>query len=378
MRRSSVLARSASVSAAVLVVLGMLVPARAGDPIPPILPTASPSPSPAGSPTAAPKPKTTPKPKPKPNTTPKPPAPPRLQPKGPAPNVYNGPISDALAYWQDRPKSPSRTTTALLDLLQRLQPPGVSLDQAAVARGVWRFPIAGYTWYQDDWAAPRYLPYFHTHEGTDLFARDGTPVVACADGVISKLMNGSIGGVSIWLRANDGTVFYYGHLREYAANLQVGMPVRIGQVIATVGNTGVAIDTYPHLHFEIHPNGGAPIDPKPTVDRWLTEAEQRAIQAIKQGAALATSARVGAARWSALLGLLREPASEPASYWAAALDPTAAGRSSADAALERIGLEVDASIRGATPLNEHAEEASALSPALLNDGLLAGSVARRR
>lgn len=365
MRMTGVSARALAASAAVIGLLVAGSPARAGDPVPPLpLPSASPTPSPSPTPTRS----TKPKPRPKPKTPAKPQA---AQPKGPAPSVYNGPVADALAYWRSLPKTPSRTTTTLLSLLQRLQPPGVPLDRGAIVRGVWRFPIAGYTWYQDDWAAPRYLPYFHMHEGNDLFAADGTPVVACANGVIEKMMVGTIGGVSIWLKEDNGTVFYYGHLRDYAPNLKQGQRVKIGQTIGFVGNSGTALTTSPHVHFEIHPGGGLPVNPKPIVDGWLAEAEARAQAAIRRSEAATSAARIGAARWKRLLGLLAQPGANESGAWTVSMDATRY----VDLAVERIALEVDWTAVGrqtAADLEAGAGLKSPANPVTDDHGILAG------
>ncbi|HVL90390.1 MAG TPA: M23 family metallopeptidase [Actinomycetota bacterium] len=360
---SSLRARTVLAAATVLALLALVAPARADDPIPPILPTGSPSPSPSPSGSAKPKPK----PKPSPSSTPS--STPRPAPKGPAPDPYRGAIAEAVDYWRNLPKTPARTTTALLELLQRQLPPGHELDRSTLVKGVWRFPIAGYTWYQDDFAAPRYEPYFHMHEGTDLFAQEGTLVVASADGVITRLLAGSIGGNGIWLTEADGTYYYYGHLKSYAPGLTQGMRVKIGQVLGTVGRTGIAVETYPHVHFEVHPGGGKAVNPKPFLDRWLFEAEARAQEALRRQAALTAAARIGAARWGTLFDLLARPAAEPAGWWASALDGATLGF--ADLALDRIAYEVDwASVADGTGSHEH-EEASPVTPALIDGGILA-------
>lgn len=368
--------RIAVATATALLCLAAIAPARAEGPLPPILPTGSPTPTPSPSPSAQPRrPSATPPAKRPPQQASRP-----ARPRGPAPTAYSGAIADAIEYWRNLPKTPAHTTTVLLDLIARLQPPGAGLDTAAVVRGVGRFPVAGYTWYQDDWAAPRWVPYFHMHEGTDLFARSGTPVIACANGVVSKLMNGSIGGVSIWLRADDGTVYYYGHLHSYAAGLREGLRVKIGQVIATVGNSGTAVGTYPHVHFEVHPKGGVAVNPKPSLDAWLFEAEARAARALELNRAITAQARIGAAKWRTLFGLLAEPAAPVRTSWAWA----AGGSGYADRVLDRIALEIappgdepGAGFPGPAAAEQEHEHA-ALSPALIDAGILAAPQAGHR
>ena len=65
----------------------------------------------------------------------------------------------------------------------------------------------------------------------------------------------------LWLKGESGTSYYYAHLSKYEPTLRVGEVVDAGQLVGYVGHTG---DAYgPHLHFEVHPNGGAAIDPYP-------------------------------------------------------------------------------------------------------------------
>lgn len=92
------------------------------------------------------------------------------------------------------------------------------------------------------------------HEGIDIFANRGTPVVAAACGrVITD--RGGLGGKKIWLRANDISV-YYAHLDSFA--VQDGEKVNKGEVIGFVGNSGNARSTPPHLHFGIYDNEAIP------------------------------------------------------------------------------------------------------------------------
>ncbi len=128
------------------------------------------------------------------------------------------------------------------------------------------FPVDGPVWYQDDFGAPRAVDGGHT--GNDIFARRGTPLVAVQDGTIAELRYRSLGGNSFHLVNAEGDYFYYAHLMRYAAGIQEGSPVMAGQVLGYVGNTGNAITTPPHLHFEIHPGGGSSVDPYPYLELW--------------------------------------------------------------------------------------------------------------
>lgn len=161
-----------------------------------------------------------------------------------------------------------RSTVELVEILTRA---GVSADK--IGKIVAPFPVAGLASYTDDWAAPRYEPEFHLHEGTDIFAERGTPVIASSDGVITSMVSDTdTAGNGIRLTASDGTYYYYSHLDQFALGLSQGDRVGSGEVIGFVGATGNAAGGLPHLHFEIHPNGGAAVPPVSYLDRWLEEA----------------------------------------------------------------------------------------------------------
>lgn len=91
------------------------------------------------------------------------------------------------------------------------------------------------------------------HKGVDIFAPDGTPVLAAAGGVIVKRATSAQGGISLYHRDADGrTIYYYAHLQRYRAGLKEGDLVRAGDVIAYVGHTGNAPAGNPHLHFAVY------------------------------------------------------------------------------------------------------------------------------
>ena len=91
------------------------------------------------------------------------------------------------------------------------------------------------------------------HKGVDIFAKDGTPVLAASAGVVVKRATSALGGVSLYLRDLDGrTVYYYAHLQRYRAGLKEGDLVRAGEVVAYVGHTGNAPAGNPHLHFAVY------------------------------------------------------------------------------------------------------------------------------
>ncbi|MBW6525442.1 M23 family metallopeptidase [Sphingomonas sp. RHCKR7] len=109
------------------------------------------------------------------------------------------------------------------------------------------------------------------HQGIDIMAPAGTPVLAAADGRVEKLYESGLGGTTLYQRAADGAwEFYYAHLSGYAPGLAEGQAVRAGQVIAYVGDTGDAGPGNYHLHFGLSrmPAGarwwqGEPLDPYP-------------------------------------------------------------------------------------------------------------------
>jgi peptidoglycan LD-endopeptidase LytH len=118
-------------------------------------------------------------------------------------------------------------------------------------------PVAGPHSFIDSWGFPRSGG--RTHEGTDMMAAFGTPVVAVVSGSITYAGYGGSAGNWLVLSGDDGNAYWYMHNQQ---NLVSGGHVSVGQQIATVGDTGNAAGT-PHLHFEYHPGGGGPVNPYP-------------------------------------------------------------------------------------------------------------------
>ena len=118
-------------------------------------------------------------------------------------------------------------------------------------------PVAGPHAFTDTWGAPRSGG--RTHEGVDMMAPLGTPLVAVVDGYAS-FRSTPLGGNSVGLTGNNGNYYFYAHLDRYEGGSR---SVRAGEVIGYVGNTGNT--TAYHLHFEIHPGGGSAVNPTPSV-----------------------------------------------------------------------------------------------------------------
>jgi murein DD-endopeptidase MepM/ murein hydrolase activator NlpD len=120
-------------------------------------------------------------------------------------------------------------------------------------------PVLGPVAFADTWGAPRSGG--RRHRGTDLMAPCGARSVAVTDGTVTGLGSHGRGGMMLWLTGRNGDVFFYAHMKGYAPGIHVGKPVRAGEVIAYVGNTGNARGGPCHIHFEVHPRGGAPVNP---------------------------------------------------------------------------------------------------------------------
>ena len=111
------------------------------------------------------------------------------------------------------------------------------------------FPVAGGAQYTNDWGYPRGGG--RTHKGNDLFAAEGTPLLAVDDGEVRFGTDPFGGQVAALYPTGENVRYYYAHLSAYEGDAP--RQARAGEVIGYVGHTGTAENTAPHLHFEMHP-----------------------------------------------------------------------------------------------------------------------------
>ena len=150
------------------------------------------------------------------------------------------------------------------------------------------FPVARSTWYsvinfRNDWHEPR-MRYIDgrwkqvgVHEGTDIFAEPGTPVLAALGGHIEEVGWTFYSGWRVGVRGDDGRYWFYAHLQR-RPRLPIGARVEAGDVIGKVGNTGYGAVpghkdefTY-HLHLGIEEPDGTWVNPYPLLTRLYRAA----------------------------------------------------------------------------------------------------------
>ena len=144
------------------------------------------------------------------------------------------------------------------------------------------FPVVGATEFHDDFGAARAQG---GHQGNDLLAARHTPVVAAEAGRVQFWTASASAGCMLYLYGRSGTTYQYVHLNDdlgagndnrgrcvdgvaYASGLRDGQSVEAGALLGFVGDSGDAEGRHPHLHFELHPRGGAAVSPYP----WLRRA----------------------------------------------------------------------------------------------------------
>jgi hypothetical protein len=130
-------------------------------------------------------------------------------------------------------------------------------QSARIKLNQWVLPVAAGV-YQLTARFGDYSPLWsHFHTGLDFAAPTGTPIMAVAGGTITEVgYSGAYGNRTIE-QLPDGTELWYCHQNSFGTS--VGATVSPGQVIGYVGSTGNV--TGPHLHLEVHPGGGDPVDP---------------------------------------------------------------------------------------------------------------------
>jgi murein DD-endopeptidase MepM/ murein hydrolase activator NlpD len=153
-------------------------------------------------------------------------------------------------------------------------PPPAPAPAAPLSSGV--FPVQGtYSFGGADarFGAPRSG---HIHQGQDVIAAEGTPLVAPLAGTITwRAYQAAGAGYYVVLHGTDGRDYVFMHFQDGSLLVSKGDVVAAGQRLGAVGSTGDAEG--PHLHFEIWPNGwyadgSQPIDPLPDLLAWAGAA----------------------------------------------------------------------------------------------------------
>ena len=176
---------------------------------------------------------------------------------GPAPTKYTVKAGDTLGAIARKHKV---SVAALAKANKIANANRIKIGQVIVVPGgaavgaTWVCPVAGRTRFIDDFGDPRGGG--RVHEGIDLLAPRGSPVVATVSGVISR-HDQPRGGHAFYLRGDDGITYYFAHLATFVRG---DGRVHIGQTIGTVGDSGNARGGPMHLHFEAQ-NQRGPKDP---------------------------------------------------------------------------------------------------------------------
>lgn len=157
-------------------------------------------------------------------------------------------------------KSTTATTKAPTTATTKAPTTAAEKPSGVIASGEWICPVQGPVSFSNDWGQPRSGG--RSHQGTDMLNARGTPIVAPVSGTV-RSQNSSLGGLSFFLSGDDGVTYFGTHMMSFAASGRVSA----GTVVGYNGDSGNARGTN-HLHFEIHPGGGAPINPYPTLSKY--------------------------------------------------------------------------------------------------------------
>jgi murein DD-endopeptidase MepM/ murein hydrolase activator NlpD len=141
-----------------------------------------------------------------------------------------------------------------------------------VVTGGFTFPVARSNWlsviqFDEDWHEPRFRliggkwQLVGVHEGNDILAEEGTPVISATAGTVEAVGWTFYSGTRVGVRGNDGKYYFYAHMSTVAPAIRVGAEVGPGTVLGRVGNTGYGDpgteDRFPpHLHFGVEGPAG--------------------------------------------------------------------------------------------------------------------------
>lgn len=154
---------------------------------------------------------------------------------------------------------------------------GPTVDESQVARAPngYTFPVVGGGSYNNSFGYRRSKKQIAAnkspvHQGIDIMAKRGTQIVSPVEGTVVSIDYSGIGGKYVKVRDRNGNVHYFAHMDSQAKNLRPGQKVRAGTFLGTVGNTGNARDTSPHLHYGVKNKNNKPVNPYP----WLRSTGQ--------------------------------------------------------------------------------------------------------
>ena len=191
------------------------------------------------------------------------------------------------------PPPPPTTTPVTPGPTPAPQPPTVTPSLGGTG---YVFPVYGPTAWGDSFGASRPDVAGGWHHGADIFAQLGTPILAVARGTVFSVGFERLGGWRLWLRDDQGNLFYYAHLSAYTPLAVDGAIVHAGDVLGFMGNSGDADGGAVHLHFEIHPIGllnlgydGA-VNPTSYLRSWRHVLNPRLVAGAGWTAPLATGA----------------------------------------------------------------------------------------
>ena len=100
------------------------------------------------------------------------------------------------------------------------------------------------------------------HKGIDIFGNRGQAIHSTTKGLVMRVGEDRLGGHTVWVLGPGGEWHYYAHLQQYG-DVKAGQWIQCGHIIGTVGDTGNARGTPPHLHYGIYNFSGTATNPYP-------------------------------------------------------------------------------------------------------------------